>query len=80
MLHKHEVDLIENCFQSIELCGVELPDYVKAKIERSKQALAKFYERKIEEQKAAYATAIGTKPSQGLMDSIAADCATFGCD
>ena len=80
MLHKHEVDLIENCLISVERCGVELPDYVKAKIERSQQILRKFYERQIAKQSEAYSAAIGTKPSPGLMNRIAADCARYGSD
>ncbi len=80
MLHKHEVDSIESCLTSVELCGVELPDYVKAKIERSKQILRKFYERKIAEHSGAYAAAIGIRPSAGLMNRIAEDCAIYGSD
>jgi hypothetical protein len=78
MLHKHEVDLIENCLISIERGGVELPDSIKAKLAVAKQTVSKFHERKVAVQTSAYATAIGTEPSHGLMDGIAADCEIHG--
>lgn len=78
MLHEHEVDFIEHTLQCLNRCGAELPDYMKAKVERSQQIVRKFYERKIAEQTNAYADALGCKPSQALMNDIAADCARHG--
>ena len=78
MLYKHEVDLIEHCLIVIERSGAELPDNAKAKLQLAKQTISKFYERKVAEQTAAYASVIGAKPSQGLMGRIAADCERYG--
>jgi hypothetical protein len=78
MLSQFEIGHIKAAFSLAE--EGKLPPRAKQKFEYCRKLIALAEEQDRAKHMRSYAAAIGTKPSQGLMDSIAADCAIHGCD
>jgi hypothetical protein len=76
MLSQFEIGHIKAAFSLAE--EGKLSPRAKAKIAYCRKLIAHAEQQEYEKHMGAYAAAIGTKPSQGLMDGIAKDCARYG--
>ena len=76
MLNQFTIGHIRAAFSLAE--EGRLSPRAKQKIDYCRKLIAHAEEQERAKHMGAYAEAIGTKPSQRLMDSIAADCARYG--
>jgi hypothetical protein len=78
MLSQSEIGHIKAAFSLAE--EGKLSPRAKQKFEYCRKLIAHAEQQEYAKHMGAYAAAIGTKPSHGLMDGIAAECAIHGCD
>jgi hypothetical protein len=83
MLSQFDINHIKGAFDMVESdlsTTGKLTERTKQQIAYARKLIKHAEEQKFREMSANYAAAIGTKPSPGLMNRIAADCERYGSD